>query len=242
MPKFRMDIASATKPGGRLENEDTIWHRSGENRALAIVADGLGGQGGGGKASQEAVRALSAGLWDGDPITRERIENAVAAANREVLALQRQTGGRMMTTVVLLAVEGDTCHAAHVGDSRLYWFRSGQILNQTMDHSAAQMAVVAGDIMADQIRRHPDRSGLLRALGGGSGVRAGYISGPWGSGDGFLLCSDGFWEHVWEAEMLCDLREAGTAREWLSLLLARVEGRLAPAADNLSAIAVRIDI
>jgi len=237
-----MEFASVSNPGGRPENEDAIWHRSGESMALAMVADGLGGQGGGDRASREAVRALSAGLWGGGPMTRERIENAVAAANQEVLALQRQTGGRMMTTVVLVAIEDETCHIAHVGDSRLYWFRDGQILHQTMDHSAAQMAVLSGDITADQIRHHPDRSGLLRALGGGSKVRVAYTGGLCRPGDDFLLCSDGFWEHVWEAEMHKDLRKARDAKEWLSLLLARVEGRLTAAADNLSAIAVHIDI
>jgi len=242
MPKLCLDIAAVTRPGGRPENEDSLWYRSNDHTALAMVADGLGGQGDGGRASREAVRLLSAGLWGNGTITQARIENAVAAANQGVLALQRQTGGRMMTTIALLAIEGETCHVAHVGDSRLYWFRAGQVFHQTMDHSAAQMAVLSGDITADEIRHHPDRSGLLRALGGSPEVRAGYTSGPCGPGDDFLLCSDGFWEHVWETEMCFDLSKAGNAKEWLSLLLTRVEERLTAAADNLSAIAVHVDV
>ena len=105
----------------------------------------------------------------------------------------------MRTTAVVLCTEGNRGTALHIGDSRFYHFRNGKIISQTKDHSVPQMLAMAGEISEHEIRRHPDRNRLLRALGDeNEEVRFVRSDFEIKEGDAFLLCSDGFWEEVEE--------------------------------------------
>jgi serine/threonine protein phosphatase PrpC len=144
------------------------------------------------------------------------------------------------TTSVVLMVSGDRALWGHVGDTRLYHLRGGRIVAQTLDHSVPQALVQTGAIQASEIRRHPDRNRLLRSLGGEEDVAPALLDAPLTleSGDAFLLCSDGLWEHVTETEMEALLRGAGDPDTWLKRLEARVLGVARGAFDNYSATAV----
>ena len=91
----------------------------------------------------------------------------VSQADRAVRAVQTPESPGM-STLVFLVTERDRAVWAHVGDSRLYHFRNGQMIFHTLDHSVPQTAVYMGMITEDQIRFHPDRSRILRALGSDS--------------------------------------------------------------------------
>lgn len=229
-----------TDQGGRPSNEDTARaRRQGTDTLCLVVADGLGGHGGGKTASFTAAKSICA-AWQGetDP---EGLRPLVQKAHEAVLAAQTPTC-QMKSTVVMLTIANGQAAWAHVGDSRLYRFHEGTLEFQTRDHSASQVAVLLGDITQDQIRFHEDRSRILRALGqegevkaevGGMALQPGKYA--------FLLCADGFWEYVLEPEMEEDLRAAANPEDWLARMRQRLAQRVPPDNDNNTAAAVWLE-
>lgn len=158
-----ISYACYTDRGGRPCNEDTVEIcRQDSQRLCAVLADGLGGHGGGKAASSAAVQTILQG-WRGKTSLGE-LRQLAEQANRQVLSLQTKSC-RMKTTVVVLIVEGARWQWAYAGDSRLYHFVEGNLLWQTKDHSSSQIAVLLGQIAPEQIRFHEDRSRIYRALG-----------------------------------------------------------------------------
>ena len=236
-----LQIAVYSDPGGRKENEDSVrFLRQGQDSLCLIVADGLGGHGGGKTASSAAVEAVCAG-WSGEADPSDLAER-IAQAHQAVR--KRQTPDcTMKSTAVVLAVHGTDAAWAHVGDSRLYHFFQGRLDFQTRDHSASQVAVMLGEITPDQIRFHEDRSRILRALGQEGDLHAETGSRTLAPGrHAFLLCSDGFWEYVLEEEMGQDLAAAADPADWIARMRARLRARVPADNDNNTAAAVWIDI
>jgi serine/threonine protein phosphatase PrpC len=164
---------------------------------------------------------------------------AAAQAEQAVRRTQQERQGVMKTTLVFLTLEDGQARWMHVGDSRLYHFRSGKLQTQTMDHSVSQMAVLMGDITPQEIRFHEDRNRVLRALGGDNAkADLSPILVTVQEEDVFLLCTDGFWEYVYEPEMEDLLQKAKDPQDWLkqmeTILLSRVSGEN----DNYTAAAV----
>lgn len=233
-------IATYSNVGGRANNEDTVMvARHGSDRFCAVVADGLGGHGGGELASARASE-LICGRWAGQ-VDREVLGNLVLAANEAVLAIQTPQCS-MKTTVVALTAMPGLAVWAHAGDSRLYRFHEGKLEFQTMDHSSAQIGVMLGQITTDQIRFHPDRNRVLRALGQDSELKVDTGSCELKPGrTAFLLCTDGFWEYVLEEEMAGDLRRASDPEDWIARMRKRLAAKVSEGNDNNSAVAVWID-
>lgn len=225
-----------TDMGTRKENEDSVSLREESGRLTAVVADGLGGQGGGQQASEIAVKALCRFLPAGN--AEEQIHAWFSAANEEIIKRQ-QPGKKMMSTAVALYLEDNLAVWAHIGDSRLYHFYNGSLVAQTCDHSVSQMAVFRGEITREQIRFHEDRNRILRALGGDEEAReeAGRVRLTPGF-HAFLLCSDGFWEYVLETEMEQTLSQAATPEEWLVKMCNVLQQKESAEHDNLTAAAV----
>jgi serine/threonine protein phosphatase PrpC len=153
----------------------------------------------------------------------------------------------MHTTVVALFIDFDAAEAlwGHVGDSRLYVFRDGQMLAHTRDHSLVQSLVESGLLSNDQMRTHPRRSELHSALGTDpQSLRVTTATRPWAlrPGDVFLLCTDGLWEYVDEAELAASLARANNPSAWLAnleqLVLRNANAQHKPGHDNFSGIAV----
>lgn len=86
---------------------------------------------------------------------------------------------------------------------------------QSVDHSASQMAVSIGEITADQIRNHEDRNVLTRALGVSENIKVDVVSVPCSQVDAMILCTDGFWEYVYEEDMLKTLSSSKNPDVWL---------------------------
>lgn len=235
-----IQTASYSDTGGRPANEDAVRQTAlGADRLCILVADGLGGHGGGAQASAAAAETICA-AWDGrtDPAA---LTDWARQANRAVLALQTRQCA-MKTTLVLLTLEPGRAAWAHVGDSRLYHFVDGKLAFQTRDHSVAQIGVMLGEITLDEIRFHEDRSRVLRALGQDEELNVETREEPLGPGrHAFLLCSDGFWEYVLEAEMEAALAEASDPEDWIARMRAYLQGRIPPGNDNNTAAAVWVD-
>jgi PPM family protein phosphatase len=239
MSAFTFETASVSRTGGRDYNEDACAHRG----HCWVLADGLGGHGGGEVASAIAVETVLRVQADTTP-TAAGLAQAVRAANdalrKRQQAEQRLTG--MRTTLVILASDGAMALWAHVGDSRLYHFRGGELASQTEDHSVPQALAKAGEISPAEIRHHEDRNRLLRTLGADEEPRPTVLPGPvpLARSDAFLLCTDGFWEYVTEQEMEVDLHKAATPEEWLDFMVGRLMARAEPDNDNYTAMAVLV--
>lgn len=236
-----MFYASYTDTGGRPYNEDTVaFRRQGEDRLCTVLADGLGGHGGGQTASQTAAQTILAG-WQGDA-TPETLNELVQQAHRAVLARQTPTC-RMKSTAVVLSLTPQYAVWAHVGDSRLYHFIDGRLKFQTRDHSASQIAVLLGQITPEEIRFHEDRSRIFRALGQESGLTVDTCAETLAAGThSFLLCSDGFWEYVYEQEMEQTLAAAASPQDWLDRMRQLLAGRVRGDNDNNTAAAIWLTV
>ncbi len=228
--------ASYTDPGGRPCNEDCTAVQEREGKLCLVVADGLGGHGGGAQASARAAEILCA-HWDGR-VEPEALQALFQEAHAQVLSLQTPDCP-MKTTAAALLLEDGRAAWAHVGDTRLYHFYNGRLAFQTRDHSVSQVAVLLGDIAPEQIRFHPDRNRVLRALGQAGDVRVEARGEPLFPGrHAFLLCSDGFWEYVLEEEMGQDLAAAADPADWIARMRARLRARVPADNDNNTAAAV----
>lgn len=235
--------AKYTNQGGRTVNEDCCEIFCKNNIVCATVADGLGSYGGGEIASSIAVKSV------GEYIQQESISEPVdlntcmQAINEEVVKAQTNLC-KMKTTLTVLVVntEDKKCFWAHVGDSRIYHFINGKMDSVTVDHSVSRMAVFAGEITFEQIRHHGDRSKLLRALGNDdeANVELSDVCDLSVDNHAFLLCSDGFWEYVYEAEMEETLQNSENPVQWIDQMALILQSRVDGKNDNNTAVAIWI--
>lgn len=210
--------------------------KAGEDSLCVVLADGLGGHGGGEIASGEAVKVILDG-WHGSA-TPASLCDLTQEAHRKILALQTPVC-KMKTTVVILSIAKGRVQWAHAGDSRLYHFVDGKLVFQTRDHSSSQIAVLMGQIKPEEIRFHEDRSHIFRALGQEHTMSADAAEQVLPPGKhAFLLCTDGFWEYVYEAEMEEQLRLSESVEDWLSRMKHILDGRAEQDNDNNTAAAV----
>jgi serine/threonine protein phosphatase PrpC len=164
---------------------------------------------------------------------------AIEYANAQVLAQQEQTMSKMKTTIAMAYIKVDETIIAHVGDSRVYAFKDGKVIFQTMDHSASQMAVAVGEITLDEIRNHEDRNRLTRVLGASDEIKIDAVSIQNDQYDALLICSDGFWEYVLEDEMEESLVSSDSAMNWLYKMRTIQANRAPENCDNNTAIVIR---
>jgi len=247
LPPIELSILS--RQGGREYNEDACGHWHSDQHLCCVVADGAGGHGGGDIASKLAVRHVIEQFAAAPLDTPEEVADLLLDTNATVLRQQANGGVQsdMHSTVVALFVDlaGGRALWGHAGDSRLYLFRDGQMLSRTRDHSVVQSLVEAGLVSPYQMNSHPQRSELLSALGTDpEHMRVSAASRPWvlRAGDVFLLCTDGLWEHVDDAEMSASLARAASASDWLvsleDLVLRHAAASGKTHHDNFSGIAV----
>ncbi len=240
-----ISYSKISKPGSRAVNEDYTAVTNNEKKYLFVLCDGLGGHGSGDVASGTAADSFIKEFetYAGD--IGSFFASAYKAAQKSIGERQQTDDAMSMmkTTLVSLIIDGDTAAWSHIGDSRLYCFKDGDLVSRTADHSVPQMLYKSGEIEEAEIRFHPDRNKLLRALGDPEKEPQFTVSDIIElKGDyAFLLCSDGFWEYITEDIMIKALRESKNAEEWLGKMLKEVENNnCGKKSDNYSAIAVLI--
>ena len=228
--------------GGRRVNEDTVAYLERDTHLVAVVADGLGGQGDGDFASQCVCGSLMRCGADGHFPSEEEISVAFEEANRELISRQKNNY-HMKTTAVYLCVSDNRAIWAHVGDSRLYHIWNGQLCHYTLDHSASQMAVFMGQITREEIPNDTGRSRLLRAMGVED--ERPDVHDPLTLEPGrhaFLLCSDGLWEYLSDEEIVKAFSKAETVQGFVGILTLLKHTRSSQDCDNNSAVAVYVEI
>ncbi len=227
--------------GGREVNEDSVAAAKKGNKFCFTLCDGLGGHGSGDVASASVTEMFTEIFKENKLRPKEFFNRAYKSANNKVLELQKIKGIGMKTTVVSLIASEKECRWSHLGDSRLYCFKNNSVKSRTLDHSVPQMLVRSGEIKEKEIRFHPDRNKILRAIGTDEETPKFQISETVKTKDcqAFLLCSDGFWELISERRMCWLLRKSKTPDEWLQRMKKVVlkKGKNINM-DNFSAIAV----
>jgi protein phosphatase len=226
-----------------------------EDRCLAdpagrffLVADGMGGQCAGEKASEMAVELIPSRLEQLLDFSRDEgarvvqaIDEAVALANGEIMALSELDPDyhNMGTTIAILVRAGDRFYVAGIGDSPVYLLRHDRLQKLTQDHSLTQALLDAGTITPEEAARHRYRNVLYRYLGtkeGGAGAKAQPIDVQ--PGDRLILCSDGATDGLSEsalAELLSQHSDPQQAAQ------AIVDAALnAGSRDNITCVAVFI--
>jgi len=181
---------------------------------LFAVADGMGGAQAGEVASQMAVDVLEAGDRDGGT-PEERLTRMIRHANRQIydLAARDESRRGMGTTATAAIVEGRDVSLGHVGDSRAYRYRDGQLEQLTHDHSLVAELVRSGQLSPKAAENHPQRSIITRALGPEADVEVDAHSHSGRDEDVYLLCSDGLTGMISEPEIAGILRSSGSLRE-----------------------------
>jgi len=182
----------------RQNNEDAMLIGDGEDETLFVVADGIGGFEAGEVASSLAVEVLR------DLQPDEPFKAAIGEANRRIVAAGRgdEKLSGMGTTIVAVRFSGTqrepVAEVAHVGDSRAYLLRGGDMKPVTEDHSLVAELVRSGDLTRDQAAEHPQKNLITRALGADEEVDVDTAILPVEAGDRILLCSDGLSDMVHE--------------------------------------------
>jgi PPM family protein phosphatase len=235
------EAAGASDQGRtRKSNEDAygLSSRNSEGACNFVVCDGMGGAAAGEVASRLAVDAMLRAMDEG-VLTLETFQHAVDAANHSVhhSASQDPSRAGMGTTLVAMATRGNHAWVAHVGDSRCYRLRDGQLERLTHDHSLVDEQVRLGQLTPAQAETSPMRNVITRAVGTQDEVDADLTEFVVISGDLYLLASDGLMREVNDERIAGILRAAGVLEETLAQLIGAANE--AGGRDNITCVLVR---
>ena len=240
-----IEIAACSERGGRTSNEDAWTAGRIDSTWLAVLADGAGGHARGAEAAQQVVAHVATALQaSATGFGPPALSGALHAAHVALQAAQPGATGRdrMHATVVVLWLDARAERAlwAHVGDSRLYCVRRGHGELLTADDSVVQRLQASGALTSDQAAGHPMRHQLLAAMGMQEAIdpHCPPEPAPLHDGDAFLLCSDGWWGLLEDADIAGTLFDAASPRAWLQAMQALIAARAPLGHDNFSAVAV----
>lgn len=230
----------------RSANEDYFAIRP--ESGLFLVADGMGGHGNGEVASQlvtlsvcETIEALPRKSWLGKNSSEpfgDELRGALERANQAIfqaVAKNDELVG-MGATMVAMMSGAETAVIAHVGDSRGYRFRAGELEQLTLDHTWVRQQVSAGALSPDEARSHPFRNVVTRALGGEAKLVVDQTVHDVQAGDLFLLCTDGLTGVLEDEEIGAILGGGGTLDARCATLIGAANDGGGP--DNVTALLV----
>jgi serine/threonine protein phosphatase PrpC len=236
----------------RKHNEDSCF--ADDAMGLYIVADGMGSHSAGEVASAQAVKSIREALVEGKPLlesfsrtptveSREHVaqlvERAILRACADIHALAVSDLGKrgMGTTVVALLVAGKKAVVGHVGDSRVYLFRSGRAHQLTEDHTIIQEQLKRGLITKEQVPTADNKNVITRAVGIQPSVAVDTLVTDVLPGDLFLLCSDGLHGYLHDDELPQLLAQERRKLPDLLVDLANQRG----GKDNVTAVCIGVE-
>lgn len=232
--------------GGRKYNQDRVAYAYSNGALLLVLADGMGGHLHGELAAQMAVHAFVEAFGQAArsrvPEPEAFLREIMQRAHQDIIryAREQKLAGNPGTTCVAALVQDGQVYGAHAGDSRLYLLRGREVVARTRDHSVVQQWADWGVIRPEEMKTHPDRNRITNCLGGAEDMF--YVESlpviPAQPGDVLLLCSDGLWGPLEDAEIAAEFIHAPLP-ETLEQLIRKALGREGPRADNTTAVAVR---
>lgn len=233
--------------GNRSSNQDRFDIVESDDGVLLVLGDGMGGHAGGDVAAQALVDIARDRYLNGTrPVANPGrfLTEIIHAAHDTLLSYASEQGMENIpgTTAVLCLIQSGHMDWAHVGDSRLYLFRDGVSVFRTTDHSYVEQLYRQGMISRSEQDSHPRRNHITQCIGGlpqvpevelgkGKSLRVGDI---------VLLCSDGLWGALDDAQLGLMLQQAGNLDEVLEHMAMRAEQSSYPHSDNISVVALRL--
>ncbi len=197
-----MKVVSKTHIGHvRASNQDSVLMQDG-TFGLYGVADGMGGHNGGDIASQMAVLMLGR-ILEGVSPDEEKLKDGFRHVNKMIYDEQAKNPllSGMGTTLTVIWEAEDHILMGHIGDSRAYLLRNGQIIQISDDHSMVAELVRDGVLTEEQARKHPYRNVITQAVGAADELNVHIRRLEKARGDKYLICSDGLYEYVTKEEM-----------------------------------------
>jgi len=244
---LRVEYAELSLQGGRENNQDRVGIVVFEEAALLIACDGMGGHADGERAAEIAQRTVLDRFRHApqpllDPLGFLHL--GLGAAHDAVVAagVHVPMDLRPRATVAVCIVQQGSAYWAHVGDSRVYHLRRGQVLERTRDHSHVELLVREGLISDGQMQNHPMRNIVESCLGGEPMLPEMAISPrrELQRDDVLLVCTDGFWAHLDDALIGSAFVTFGLSlRDTLTKLAAQALLNAGAASDNASVGALR---
>lgn len=231
--------------GTRPTNQDRVAIAERDNAVLMVLADGLGGHEGGALAAEALIHTLvrSFQAVKQPTITKPSafLALAIMQAHKNILSIgaAHKPPITPRTTCVVCLVQNGYAYWAHVGDSRLYHFRNGALVQRTLDHSTTEQLRLDGLLSEEEMRGHPEKGHLLKCVGGPSKpiISLGEETALH-RGDLLLLCSDGLWQ-AYTHEQITRYLEFRSLEEGVEEMLLAAEAKMRADCDNLSAICLR---
>lgn len=233
-PLRLVEIAQASDVGRvRPHNED----RSLAELPVIAVADGMGGAKAGEVAAEMAVHAVSAVEA---PVSQAGLRAAIEQANRDIRRVAETDPDKagMGTTLTAATLEDGRLSVLHVGDSRAYLWRDGELRQLTHDHSMVAELVRRGTLSPQEAERHPHRNVITRALGAEAEVQVDTLSQAIQPGDVVLICSDGLSTYVSDADIAATLASAPRLKAAARALVDRANA--AGGVDNITVVLARV--
>lgn len=253
----------ATDSGRKhARNEDSVvtftFDKAQQGGAVPIgfymVADGMGGHDAGDVASRMVYQVVTEWIlkskvlpdlrketrkFTTENVPGNLLQEAIRAANKALVHHASAQQSNMGSTVTAALIIGNVATIANVGDSRTYLLREGQLRQITQDHSLVARLVQAHVITAEQVRSHPQRNQIYRSLGQQENVEVDTFTVLLSRGDRLILCSDGLWEMVLDAEIQRFVETGRSPQQACDALVAAANA--AGGEDNISVIVVELE-
>ena len=238
---MRFSVYQVSRKGGRDKNEDRMGYCYTRDAGLFALADGMGGHPEGEVASQLALQTMAALFQrDAKPTLADPLRflhDAIVAGHHQLLryATEKALMDTPRTTIVACLLQGDSAYWAHCGDSRLYLVRDGKLIARTRDHSYSELQETLAHVVP--IGEKFNRNVLFTCLGS-PGKPVVDTAGPllMRAGDRVLLCSDGLWGSVSDAEIADQLAQR-TIADAVPELVERALRHAGAKSDNVTVIA-----
>ncbi len=239
---MRRFVAAGTSDVGQVRegNEDAYLVAD----SVVAVADGMGGHLAGEVASAtalEPLRNLDGRIFPDSTAALTALRDAVVAANETVseMAEKEPSYRGMGTTLTAALVEGRRLHVAHVGDSRAYLLRGGELSQLTDDHTLVQHLIDEGQLTHEEAATHPQRSIITRAIGVSPDIDVDAMTLELHPDDQILLCSDGLTGVVPDEDIARTLQETDDIDQALQVLVDQANAAGGP--DNITAVVLRFE-
>jgi serine/threonine protein phosphatase PrpC len=243
----RVDYAKLSLPGNRPENQDRVDVIVHDDALLMVVVDGMGGHAHGARAAEITVATLKECFAESpNPVFDPQgfLTLALARAHDRVVKLGEGVAldHKPRATCAVCLVQDGGSFWAHVGDSRVYHLRAGELVQRTRDHSHVELLLREGLIHEHEMRGHPMRNFVECCLGGDTPLPDMSVTSrrKLQSGDTLLVCTDGLWSGLEDPDIAnAFAKSAEPVERVIRSLAERAVARNAPYSDNTTVAAMR---
>ena len=244
---MQVEYAKVSALGDRSDNQDRAAIIVGDEAALMLVFDGMGGHADGARAAETGMKVVQDLFMDADlPIFDPQgfLYMALARAHDEVVGLGEDVAVdfRPRATCAICLVQEGGSFWAHIGDSRIYLVRNRTVVSRSRDHSHVEVLIQEGAITEEEALDHPMRNFVECCIGGDATVPDMSITGKQEllPGDVLLACSDGLWSGLTDEDMAqIGANGEGNLAQSLKELSIQALNTNAPYSDNTTGTALR---